>query len=587
MKTKKSMSKLILILTVAALAAAGCTSGNKNGTPTAAPSGSGGSMVGENAEKPLVKYKYLIRGITKPTSSTEDEIGQLIKEKFNVEFEFIPYNESNYEKAQVMLAANDWGDIDIVTTGLDDITKKYIQAGVFLKLDDYKDLLPNFFDYEKDVIPYWRTFDENNGDLYVWQAGPDQQQLTSEPLDIVTRVDVLEGLGWPQLDTTDDYIEFLRNAMKKFPESLGKKSIGMINFWGEPIGPLLATYLPRHSGYQHVYKTTGLVDVEAKKFVSLPGHPYTKETFKFWNTLYREGLMDKEAWTDKFPEFQKKWESGVALTANFAKWMVPDKNAKMEQLGHPEMQYIVTPIRLSIAKNEGKNVRYELTNSLRPDETTGILKTAKNPERLLEVINFMASKEMTIRLGWGVEGRDYVVKDGVRVPTEEYVQIVKSGDPDKVLQKRFGIGYATMFPIRYIAVGDDGQHNMASSDSRYLMAVATETQKKAYQAYGWDTMLDAWHNNPNFKLESFDITPYIVASNIAPSQSEAKIEEKIIQLMNKQIPLIITAKNDAEFENHYNETVSKADELGLQKIIDKYNEQLQNFSSRIEELSSR
>ncbi len=57
--------------------------------------------------------------------------------------------------------------------------------------------------------------------------------------------------------------------------------------------------------------------------------------------------------------------------------------------------------------------------------------------------------------------------------------------------------------------------------------------------------------------------------------------------MNKQIPLIITAKNDAEFENHYNETVSKADELGLQKIIDKYNEQLQNFSSRIEELSSR
>src|SRR5690606_15792343 len=106
-------------------------------------------------------------------------------------------------------------------------------------------------------------FDQADGGLYVWQAGPDQLQMTSPPNDMNMRVDVLEALGWPKLDTTDDYVKVLGDALEKFPTTLGHQSIGMINFYGEALGPLLATYLPRHSGYQHFYKTTGLIDVEA------------------------------------------------------------------------------------------------------------------------------------------------------------------------------------------------------------------------------------------------------------------------------------------------------------------------------------
>ncbi|GGD88777.1 ABC transporter substrate-binding protein [Paenibacillus nasutitermitis] len=574
---------LIVIMVVATTMLYGCTSssdkGEKDSTATA--------TTGAENGKPLITYKVLARGIDKPRSSTEDEVGKIIQEKFNVVFEYVPYNETASDKALLMLAANDWGDLDIVTTGIDAVTKKYIEADAFLKLDDYKDIIPNFFEYEKDLIPYWRNLDAKNGDLYIWQSGPDQLQMTSEPLDMNVRVDVLEELGWPKLDTTDDYINFLREAVKKFPTSLDQKSIGMINFWGEAYGPLLATYLPRHSGYQHFYKTTGFVDVEAKKIIPLASHPYLKETLKFWNVLSREGIMDREAWTDKSPEFVKKWESGVALSANFAKWNIPSINAKLALIGHPEMQYIVTPIRLSIAKEEGKNVRYELFNGVRPDETTGILKTAKEPERLLEVLNFMSSEEMTIRLGWGIEGRDYTInEEGLRIPTPELLEIVKSGDPDKQMLKRFG-SYVTVFPTRTNATGPNGQANYFANDTQYLMAAATDTQKKAYAAYGWDTMLEAWHNNSEFKFVPFDITPYASSTNLDPELKEAKMEEKIMQYMDKQIPLVINANDDAQFEKLYNDMVKKVDELGQQQVVDKYNEQLVGFQVRIQELTKK
>ncbi len=115
--------------------------------------------------------------------------------------------------------------------------------------------------------------------------------------------------------------------------------------------------------------------------------------------------MDSAVWTDKLAEFQKKFESGIAIMAKFAKWMIPGVNAKMAAAGHPEMKYIVMPIRLAAAKADGKNNRYELYNGIRGDETTGILKTIKSPERFLEVFNYMASEKSPFELGgaWKAE----------------------------------------------------------------------------------------------------------------------------------------------------------------------------------------
>ncbi len=534
-----------------------------------------------------VKIKVLVGG-DKVVSSKDDEVGQMLFEKFQTEIEFVPYNESHFEKALMMLAANDFGDLDIVNTALDDVTKKYIAADIFVNLDDYRDKLANFYAFEKDLIPYWRNFDMAKGNLYVWQSGPDQIQMTYPPLDIVTRTDALEACGWPKLDTTDDYVAFLKEAMTKIPTSNGQKSIGMTFFYGDPVGPLLSTYLPRHSGFQHFYKTTGLIDIDNKSIVPLASHPYAKATTKFYNTLFREGIMDKEAWTDGFAECQAKAESGVALTVNFMTWAVSSSNAKALERGTPDMQYIVTPIRLQIAKDEGRNVRYELFNGVRPDETQGILKTSKNVDRIIELVDFFASEEMTKRVGWGVEGRDYTVENGQRVCTPEFIAAVTGTTGGEYLEK-IGINkpYSVLFACRRFGLTSNGQPGHYSVDPTYNMTSATETQKKAYKALGWNNLVSGWRENPAFKFEPFEVTKYVVAANIDPATDIAKTEEKIKQYMDQQLPIIITSKTEAAFESKYQAMVDKVAEMGIDKVIAVYNEQLKTIDSRITELAKR
>ncbi len=160
-----------------------------------------------------------------------------------------------------------------------------------------------------------------------------------------------------------------------------------------------------------------------------------------------------------------------------------------------------------------------------------------------------------------MEGRDYTVVNGQRIPTAAYLKLVKDGDPNGVLVKQSGAKpyqtYATIFPMRMNATGSNGQANLNSNDTQYLMAAATDTQKEAYKAYGWSTMMDAWKSSSTFKFVPFDITPYAAASQLDPATEDAKNETKIIQYTNKQIPIIANAITDAQFDKLYNDMVKK------------------------------
>lgn len=534
-----------------------------------------------------VVIKVLGNGLDAVYSSLDDEIGKMIFDKFKMEIQFIPFNESHFEKALMMLAAQNWGDIDIVNTALDDVTLKYVDADVLVNLDDYRDLMPNFYSYESDLIPFWRNFDKKNGNLYVWQSGPDQLQMTQPCLDVVVRVDALEACGWPDLDTTDDYVAFLKEAMEKIPMSNGMPSIGMAFFYGDTVGPLLSTYLPRHSGYQHFYKTTGLVDVDSGEIVPLVSHPYYKATAEFYNELYREGIMDPEAWTDGFAECSAKGDSGVALSINFMNWGVVGWNQKAIERGTPEMQYIVTPIRLQIAKDEGRNTRYELYNSVRPDETCGILKTSPNAERIVQVINYMATEEMTVLNGWGQEGRDYTMNGDQMVPTAKFIETMTGPGASDYL-KSVGINtYSTLFPMRTVGLLPNGQAGRYSNDPAFAMAAATDVQKDAYAKLGWKNNVSGWTDNKNFVFKPFDITNYVVAAVLDPESEEAKTEEKITQYLNAAIPKLITCETKDDFEVKYQEMVDQVNELGLDQVIALYNKQYKELATTLDALRSK
>ena len=534
-----------------------------------------------------VTIKVMIKGDTE-RSSLDDEVGQMIWDALKVEIQFIPYNDSQYEKAQMMLAGQNWGDVDMVNTALNEVTAQYIASDAFVNLDDSRELLPNFYDNLSDLIPYWRNLDTVNGGLYVWQNGPDQIQMTSPCLDIVVRTDVLEALGWPDLDTTDDYIEFLKKGMEMFPESNGMPTIGMSCFFGDAVGTLVSTYLPRHSGFSDVYKLSCLVDVENDAIVSKIDHPYYYATAKFFNTLYREGILDPEAWSDGMSECQAKATSGTPLSIWFMNWCVEAANNAAIERGQEDMQYIVTPVRLQLAKDEGRNKRYEIYTSYRADQTWGILKTSKNIERICQLLDFMSTPEMMIRCGWGVEGVDYTVdENGVRHVTEEFAKIV-SGSEAETYRWTHGIkvAYNDIFPLRSVGLYD-GQSTSYDRDPEYKMQTATERQKEAYEKLGWKSNVSGWTENANFEFVPFDLSILQAAVALDPESEEGKIEIQIDNYLNANIPKLYTCESDEAFEAMYAEMCAKCDEMGEEQLIAKYNEQYKGMGERIEELKAR
>jgi len=584
MKTRKAVSIFSSFLIICILLLIpGCA--NQSNENTTVKSGTGTETtdtkkeLDTNTGRPPITIKMFGGGIVEPKKSTDDEVGQLIKEKFNVEFEFIPLNENAGEKAMLMLATNDFGGLDIIQLGREQYIKAFIEAGALKPLDEAIDkYAPNLKKISADILPYWSQYDSKEGKTYIWQMGPDKMAYFQEPFDVLVRSDVLEATGWPELDTTDDWLAFLKEAMDKFPTTDGKNSIGQAFFWGNPGYVKFATYLVRHSGYMHAYKSTVMVDPEEEKFVNLMAHPVTKEALKFYQNMYREGFMDKEAFTDKSEELEKKLQSGVALTVHFSRWSVANANKKLTEAGHPERHYVVMPIRLTSAKTQNKP-RYELINSLRGDETRGILKSSKAPtERIVELLDWACTEEAAIRMGWGVQGRDYVIENGKRVVTQEFIELTKNTEEFS----KTGInGYNGFLPARYLDVDSNGQARRYQTDVGYQKLSASETQKKVWNQYGWNFSIDAWFKNKNFNMILFDVSKYIASCSMPLNSDELRIEEKITQLCETNIPKMIIAKTDSEFENIYNETISQIEKLGVQKTIDLANEQLKEFEKKI------
>ncbi len=140
------------------------------------------------------------------TLSSETPIGQIIKDRFNIEFEYIPVTGNLREMQALMLASGDYPELMNVQRL--DLLKQYISAGVAQPLDEYLADMPNFKERYAVQIPYWRLSGPD-GKLYNWDSEvPQEPRMRVEVLDIAIRTDVLEQAGYPKLLSSDDYVDF-------------------------------------------------------------------------------------------------------------------------------------------------------------------------------------------------------------------------------------------------------------------------------------------------------------------------------------------------------------------------------------------
>ena len=526
-------------------------------------------------QKELYTIQVLV-GPTKITNTANTEVGKVIKEKFNIEFELISYAGDMREKQNLMLAAKDYGEIQYMQR--EDIVINYIKAGALVSLDTYLEKMPNFVSRYKDMIPYWRLPGE--GTLYKWETAiPRRLESDIEVNDMLIRSDVVEKAGWKMPLSADEWVAFLKEAVKGATDVDGNPAVGMTLPMAEPWG--LAGLVPilyeKSDTYSPVSNEGYTFNLKTQQFEDYFKNPYVKESLQFFNKLYREGVLDEECFTDTLSQSQEKLNKGKALVGYYIVWAAGQANAELIKSGFPDMQYINLPIQsnVSVANGEKRQIRTETT---RPFDSWGITSNCKDPERLLELIDWATTDEGQILLRSGVEGVHWVNDGGKRVATDELLKAVQ--DPEYNITQ--GLGMSFGLPS-FNLLAADGQPHALAADQEYIdKQVLTERQQQAYASLGW-TSSKSWYLDNGYFAE----TGLASSVYIDPASEFGRTHQRMTELRTRYTAPLIMAADDAEFESVYAEAMAEYERLDPDAVIAEFNRLFQEQALKLEEYKNR
>ncbi|WP_113930591.1 extracellular solute-binding protein [Bacillus sp. P14.5] len=527
-----------------------------------------------SGEKDRSPYKIKILGNSDKVSTTaETPIGQVIKEKFNIEFELIPYSGDLKQKLNMMLAAGDYPELLHIEG--QEIVKKYINAGAVIPLDPYLETASNFNERYEETIPFWRSASED-GKLYKWEYDtPQDINNFCECNDIAIRSDLLEEEGWPELRSTDDYVKFLKEKLEEHPSTNGNKTIGMAVPFAESWGMAGVSPIMYEKGDEYIsVGNEGVIfNYKEKKFEDMFSNEYTKDSLKFFNRLYREGIISEESFTDTYEQVKEKLNSGQALSAFYSVFGIDGINRAIENSGNSELQYIKMPIQTNsqVEENQSRLLRLEST---RPYSSVVITKNAKHPERIMELVDWIASEEGQLLLQSGIEGKHYSVEDGKRVPSEEFI--------DGALNKEAylsteGFSFRMLGYVRSSSPVDGQPYSLLNDSEIKDKLYLTDRVKGAYEEMGWEHSLSWWHENG-------EPAPSGVASAVSvdPASKVGKTHQKMVDLRIKNSARLISADSEKEFEEIWKDVMKQYEKLEPQTVIDEYNAIYEKEQSKVE-----
>ncbi|WP_314587972.1 ABC transporter substrate-binding protein [Paenibacillus terrigena] len=475
-------------------------------------------------------------------------VAKAITEKTGVTVEIQQPTGNPLEKLNLMLASNDLPDVLMLDRG-SDIMNKYIASGAIIPLNDLIDQYgTNIKKMYGDTLKKTRSADGKNYYLANWYG------LEKYPVfGFLMRMDMLKELGVGdkvnngEPFTAQEFEDLLVKFKEKYPTIDGKPSIPM-TLNGEDMGSVQWTFKGMF-GMKTYYEENG----ELKKDIRDPRY---LDMMKFINALYNKGLIDKEWATMKTKQYEQKIAAGnVFATAN-ASWNVGAPNTLLkadapEGTNKEERQlYQFKVLGPNIAADQ---TTYGPKSSLGWDGVT-ISKTNKDPVRTIKMLDYLASEEGQYLLMWGIEGKDWDMKDGKHVPRQEVLDAFTKDWNEA--SKTTGIRKWTWM----IKNGPGSDGTPYDLIGRYKSDPTTDLAIK------------------NLADTAYDTAPY---DNLGPAGGtpEAIMEQKVSETINKYYLKMALAPTEQQVTDMYNQMMKEVEAAGLAKLEKVYNE---NYQTRLE-----
>lgn len=538
-----------VLLLALSVTVAGCSGGNTKGTDAGKTNNAGGSEVGP--EQPFEISVFLGEAGQQPTA--DNKIYKKIKDELGVTFKFEFLAGDKNQKLGVMIAGADYPDMITADT-------KLTAAGAVIPLEDIiEQHAPNL---KKHFEKYWNQMkDPNDGHIYYL---PNYGAYNSEVSDTYysgpafwIQKAVLKEFNYPTPKTLDEYFELIAKYKEKYPTIDGQPTIGfeILNYdwknWGLLNPP---QHLIGHPNDGGVVVNDGVGEIFADK-------DYAKDYYQKLNEVNAQGLLDKEAFTQNYDQYMAKLSSGAVLGMFDQHWNFGSAVDSLKTQDKLERTYVGLPLVYDLSTKD----YYRDRPSLNLNNGFGITVNAKDPVKIIKVLDKLIEEDWQKLLTWGVEGEDYQVnEEGRFIKTQE--QRDNASDATWKLANKADAYYGTAPKIE--GYFSDGNATAASNQPEEYQASLKPFDKEVLDAYGFNSYVDFFSPPPENPIY------YPAWSVDLVEGSPAKIANtKLNELSTKYLPKAILA-TPADFEATWKEYVTEIQKLDIKAYEDRINEVL-------------
>lgn len=303
----KNAKKTAIFLSLAAfLAVTGCSDSGEKGKE-------GDASAADSGKKTL---KFMTQSnVLAPADPNEKLIFKRLEEKTGIHIDLINYtNDVFAEKRNLALATGDLPDA-IFDAGLSDYDLlKLAKDGTIIPLDDIvKNQMPNFNKVLEQAPQYRAMITAPDGHIYslpwIEELGEGKESIHSVNNIPWINVEWLDKLGLKMPATTEELKQVLIAFKTKDPNGNGKADeipLSFINDDGgnEDLSFLLGSFGPGFNWDETLVSNDGKVSFAA----NIDGY---KEGVKYFNELYKEGLLDPEFVTQDWNTFVAKGKEQI------------------------------------------------------------------------------------------------------------------------------------------------------------------------------------------------------------------------------------------------------------------------------------
>lgn len=498
-----------------------------------------------------------------------------MKDMFNVELNIIPDVSGAFE---TRMEKGDLGDIIVWGDTSNDYQEAVKQGKLFNLADDNilsiygKDVdeeFPAAFEANKEISPDGEIHgiannvaaDSKDHDLFIFNWG--------------TRWDLYDKIGKPEINTLDDFAEMLKSMKNVEPTGDDGKPVYAASLWPDWDGNLVMnvkSLAQAYYGYDEL--GIGLMDPSTGKYYDAldPDGPYV-EALRFYNKLYREGLLDPDSMTQTYDEMLAKVKSGNVLFSlqNYAGTLAYNTE---DHLAQNKYMAPIVPKQAHIA--------VWALSPIGNERIWSIGANSNYPEKAMQILNWLYSPEGAMTIWYGLQGLmwDYD-ENGNMYLTELGEKCVN--DPSTDLTGVEWTSPKTGKTYTLSGTFNDGmlQFNNTTWAKGATSPVSKDGEKFDYTT--WQSQAGAaknaaqedWRQTTGATTEEeyLDSTDYLLipAANFSESTRDPELElkwQQVIKALKEGSWKMIYAKSGEEFNQILAQTQNECNGYGYDLCVD-------------------